>query len=216
VVLAITTYLGFKHVRHQSLAFLAGGMLIPSLVTSAWASETNNTRYTINWSGRLRRFSPLFFLGLIVIFGGRFILAEPLTLQTPSRGQIEAPDEHYYPVAAMEFIKTHGLTGRLAPEFSWGEYLIWHLYPKVRVAMDGRYETVYPDYFGLEYFDFIEGRPGWEKFLAKYPTEMVLVPINRPIRLILKYQPDWREILTADGCALLVNRRLSQNPKSTN
>jgi hypothetical protein len=33
--------------------------------------------------------------------------------------------------------------GRLAVEFNWGEYAIWHLGPEVRVSIDGRRETIY-------------------------------------------------------------------------
>ena len=28
-------------------------------------------------------------------------------------------------------------------DFDWGEYVIWHLGPQVRVSVDGRRETVY-------------------------------------------------------------------------
>jgi hypothetical protein len=35
------------------------------------------------------------------------------------------------------------LRGRLAVEFDWGEYAIWHFGPRLRVSIDGRRETVY-------------------------------------------------------------------------
>ena len=36
--------------------------------------------------------------------------------------------------------------------------------------MDGRYETVYGDDFCQQYFDFFNGRPGWQRFLKEYPS----------------------------------------------
>ena len=38
-----------------------------------------------------------------------------------------------------------GRQGRLAVEFNWGEYAIWHLGPQIRVSIDGRRETVYSE-----------------------------------------------------------------------
>ena len=38
-----------------------------------------------------------------------------------------------------------GRTGRLANEFNWGQYALWHLGPELRVSIDGRRETIYTD-----------------------------------------------------------------------
>ena len=38
-----------------------------------------------------------------------------------------------------------GRTGRLWTTFNWGEYVIWHFGPSLRVSIDGRRETVYSD-----------------------------------------------------------------------
>ncbi len=52
---------------------------------------------------------------------------------------------------------------------------MWTLYPRFRVGLDGRYETVYPEAVHRSYMDFIFARPGWEKFLAAYPPDFVLL-----------------------------------------
>jgi hypothetical protein len=44
---------------------------------------------------------------------------------------------------AVQFIRDHGLQGRMLTFFDWGEYAIWHLAPGILVSMDGRRETVY-------------------------------------------------------------------------
>src|SRR5678816_3438140 len=46
---------------------------------------------------------------------------------------------------AVEFIERAGLRGRVLVWFDWGEYVIWHCSPRLRVSIDGRRETVYSD-----------------------------------------------------------------------
>jgi hypothetical protein len=46
---------------------------------------------------------------------------------------------------AVEFIQRAGLRGRVLVWFDWGEYIIWHFSPRLRVSIDGRRETVYSD-----------------------------------------------------------------------
>ena len=60
-------------------------------------------------------------------------------------------------------------------EFDWGEYIIWELNGNCRVAIDGRYETVYPEYVAREYFEFAEGGPYLRKYLDKYPHDLILL-----------------------------------------
>ncbi len=40
-------------------------------------------------------------------------------------------------------LKSAGAAGRLVTSFNWGEYVIWHHGPTLRVSVDGRRETVY-------------------------------------------------------------------------
>jgi hypothetical protein len=49
------------------------------------------------------------------------------------------------------------LHGRLAVEFDWGEYAIWHFGPRLRVSVDGRRETVYSDRVLREQRELAEG-----------------------------------------------------------
>jgi hypothetical protein len=45
--------------------------------------------------------------------------------------------------AAITFARTNHLRGRMLPFFDWAEYAIWHLWPEIKVSIDGRRETVY-------------------------------------------------------------------------
>jgi hypothetical protein len=58
--------------------------------------------------------------------------------------------------AAMAFAE---LQGRLAVEFDWGEYAIWHFGPRLRVSMDGRRETIYSPTRLREWSEIAKGSP---------------------------------------------------------
>jgi hypothetical protein len=66
-----------------------------------------------------------------------------VVILTPKKFDVYV-DTKTYPVGAVKFIKENKLKGNIFNPFGWGEYLIWHLYPDVRVSIDGRYDTVYP------------------------------------------------------------------------
>ena len=59
-----------------------------------------------------------------------------------------------YPVGAVRYLEDSHLPGKLLVYYDWGEYAIFHLYPYFHVAMDGRYETVYPPEVCQLYWDF--------------------------------------------------------------
>ena len=48
-----------------------------------------------------------------------------------------------YPVAATEWLRESGATGKLLVDFNNGSFAQWRLYPRFTVSMDGRYEEVY-------------------------------------------------------------------------
>src|SRR4029453_10771833 len=57
-------------------------------------------------------------------------------------------DPRAQPIGAVRYLAEHPDLGPdLALEFPWGEYAIWHLAPRFRVSVDGRYETVYDPAF---------------------------------------------------------------------
>jgi hypothetical protein len=109
-------------------------------------------------------------------------------------------------VAAVEFMQKNQLSGKILNGFNWGEYLIWFLYPSCKVAMDGRYETVYGDDLCRLHSEFYYGRPGWRKFLEQFPPDFILVDPRSQVYALLKAAPDWRQVYRDAGCALFQPR----------
>ena len=96
-----------------------------------------------------------------------------------------------FPLRAVRLLREAGVEGHLAVHFSYGEYAIWHLYPAVRVSMDGRRETVYPDSVYQEALRFQTGVGVWDDVLRKHQTHMALVPKSTPTYNLLSLDPAW-------------------------
>ena len=126
----------------------------------------------------------------------------PLKLKVPSEPSLVSKNEPYYPVGAIDYLEQRHLSGKLLVHFNWGEYCLWRLYPRCLVAIDGRYETVYPESLHKEYFDFLMGREGWRNFLEHYPPDLILIDIRSRVYGLLSGDPEWRQVYADPGCAL--------------
>jgi len=110
-----------------------------------------------------------------------------------------------YPARAVAWLQRSGATGNLATHFNWGQYAIWHLGPEIRVGMDGRRETVYPDSTYGEYFRFVRGAGAWSGHLDRYGADGALLPAGIAADNLLKGRPGWNEVYR-DSVAVLYLR----------
>lgn len=111
-----------------------------------------------------------------------------------------------FPVQATAWLADAGVSGDLLVTFGWGEYAIWHLQPRMRVSMDGRRETVYPDSIYRMYLRFQNGVGDWDAFLKAAPADVALLPTGRPATNLLMLDPAW-EALHSDSTATVLARR---------
>ena len=93
-----------------------------------------------------------------------------------------------YPVYAAQFMKENQIDGNLLTPFDWGEYFIWKR-PKSKVSIDGRFWTVYPNKIFLHFIAFEEGMPGWKNVLALYPETDIIISSRKNKEL--KELEDW-------------------------
>ncbi|HEY6417406.1 MAG TPA: hypothetical protein VIX59_00250, partial [Candidatus Binataceae bacterium] len=98
------------------------------------------------------------------------------------------------PAGAVAFMKAHGLHGNILDQFSWGDYLIWHIAPESRVFMDGRADLVYPDSVLREYVQFYYGLAGARTVLEKYPNDFVLIGPTIGAYRVVAADPKWKPI----------------------
>jgi hypothetical protein len=200
--LGLTLYLGLKHYRHAVFFLLLLGAYLPLVLTTYLEELKTRPRVLSACRALGWKLPTLAGAVLILIVGYNFLSLAPLDLKTPPVPESGSKTEVYYPVGAVAYIKEHGLAGKVLLEFNWGEYFIWNLYPQCRVAIDGRYETVYPPAVNHEYFEFIFGRPKWRQFLTQYPPDLILVTSRSRICRLLQDDPQWRQAYSDTGCAL--------------
>lgn len=81
-------------------------------------------------------------------------------------------------------------SGRLLTMDQWADYLIYHLYPKQRVFVDGRSDFFGAE-FGEDYLGMLGGRWNWEELLEKHRLDTVLAPVEWPLASFLKRHPGW-------------------------
>jgi hypothetical protein len=84
------------------------------------------------------------------------------------------------PAGAVEFLRREGRRGTLWNEYVWGGYLIWHLYPELRVSIDGRMAVYGPARFS-EHLTVAELEPGWQDVLVRLKVDAAVVRSGSPL-----------------------------------
>ena len=82
---------------------------------------------------------------------------------------------------AAEFVTQTGLHGRVLIWFDWGEYVIWHFSPTLRVSIDGRRETVYSDRLVDDHMQFYLGAPPALDLPTRISADYIWVPKWIPV-----------------------------------
>lgn len=95
-----------------------------------------------------------------------------------------------YPVVAVRAMQQSGARGNIAVPLDWGEYVLWFLAPQVKVSLDGRFATVFPERVVEDNFNFFLGARGWRRLLEDYPTQAALLPAGSPCPV--RSLPGWR------------------------
>jgi hypothetical protein len=82
---------------------------------------------------------------------------------------------------AVEFVQRAGLRGRLLVWFDWGEYVIWHFSPRLRVSIDGRRETLYSDELIASHMAFYLGDSTAMDLPSRIAADYIWVPKWIPV-----------------------------------
>jgi hypothetical protein len=109
-----------------------------------------------------------------------------------------------YPEKAINVLRGPGLTSGVFTTDIWGGYLIYRLYPDVKVFVDGRAD-LYGSKFDKKYVDVLSGKWNWEKTLDSYHVHTVLLPVQESLASTLKESRRWRPIYD-DGVAIVFKR----------
>ena len=203
----LTLYLAIRHLRHEPFFLLVIAAYTPLLMTAFFQKIQANFHIAPRFGRLGLKIAACLILIFVATLGYKIVKTDPLSLTLPAQPSSGNPNlKTYYPVRAVEYIRNNKLSGNLLAFFQWGEYLIWSLYPQCKVAIDGRYETVYSDEVCKEFFDFIYARGNWKRFLEHYPPDMILVNCSSGAYSRLTAEPDWQLVFHDTGSALFVKR----------
>lgn len=113
-----------------------------------------------------------------------------------------------YPEETANFLKVRNINGSLFNTYSFGGYLIWKLYPKYPVFIDGRTPTIYPPEFYWQY-RVAEGGglQAFKKIEKQYGISIVLTRTKNLARA-LKNDDDWCLVGFDDRSYLFVKKKV--------
>lgn len=96
-----------------------------------------------------------------------------------------------FPAAAADFLVTQPWPDRLYNDYGWGGYLIWRLYPRYRVFLDGRI-AVYPPDVRRDFLTINNAEPGWREVLDRWEVAVVLVRRGTALATLLREAAGWQ------------------------
>jgi hypothetical protein len=96
----------------------------------------------------------------------------------------------YFPVRATDFLRTHRLAGPMFNDYDWGGYLIWRLYPDVRVFIDGRAD-LYGEGLLQEFADTLQLQGRWKQTLDEWKVRTVMIPTDSALAEGLSRDQGW-------------------------
>ena len=186
LVLVVTALLPLAAMRHLSLFALTFAVVLAEHIADVWSRGTES-RLPGGPPGGSRQ-------ARLAIVGLNFFAALVMVAASVSRVACVPIKEDLaigVPARAVGLLLKAGTEGNLAIFFNYGEYAIWHLHDRIKVSMDGRRETVYPDSIYREALSFQSGVGAWDDVLEKRPTDMALVPKGLPTYNLLELKPGW-------------------------
>lgn len=205
VVYCVVAVAPLTAVRHVSLFAITAIVVGAGPLTALWSEVAGRRepRGNTDDGGTARR-SSLFERPVgrwtLLAAGALFVV-----LALPHLRSVEMGPTFEHPARAVDRLERSGVEGRLAVDFDWGEYALWHLYPEILVAPDGRRETVYDEATYRRYLAFAFGAGTWDAFLETPPADLALVPRGTPAANLLEVDAGW-ELVHSDSTAVLFAR----------
>jgi hypothetical protein len=131
-----------------------------------------------------------------------FVLSQPQPVVSADAGVLGSRN----PCQAVAFMRTNGLAGNMFGPLWWGSYVTWNLYPAIRVSMDGRNISLFPDRMVVENFDFFlkDARSVDVDAPLRYDTDFLLIPTDSPVLSRIETDRRWRQGFRDGDAALFL------------
>jgi len=116
------------------------------------------------------------------------------------------------PTAAIDFLRANPLRGNMFNNDEIGDYVIYWLYPRYKVFMDGR-SDMYGEPIIKEYYKVVHIEPGWKDVLDKYDINYIFFYTDSVLARHLSTDAGWKSIYS-DNVAGIFLRNTPENAKA--
>ncbi len=124
----------------------------------------------------------------LLVLAGMVLAALAGILRTEREGETSKFVAH----GAANYLLAHDISGRMLNDYDLGGYLIYRLWPRHKVFIDGRAD-LYGDDFLKAYFKVDRAGEGWEKTIDGQPIDFVVFARDTPVRQLLLASGKFRE-----------------------
>jgi len=220
LVILATMVFGWRAVKHHALFGVAAVAFLPSVIQCGWPRLFAGRRFRFElrapWIERTTRAwlpASLTLVALVTLGAVLISQPRPLDAQLPygnfnPLGNGNMP----YPVHAVEFLQKAPFSGNLLAPFDHGQFLLYSLYPKFRVAVDGRMEEVYPAATYREMMRFFDSVPPDWSIADDWNADVVLWPQYESPLTMGDVSPDFVAVQQDGEYIVFVRRRVLAGP----
>ena len=137
-----------------------------------------------------------------VMMGGALLVA---VLAFPGRNYLVQQVEATSPVRALEFIRTHHLSGPMLDDYVYGGYLIWAA-PDYPVMIDGRADVYEWSGFLNEFARWATLESDPNGLLDRYKVKFCLLEKSSPMVQVLNLLPAWEKVYSDNNSVIFVRQ----------
>ncbi len=198
-LLLITIWMALDAARHIPIFALVAIPILSELAEPIFVSR-----------GTRKRTDQFSFHRLNYAVLTAFLVFTIVRVRTVAKMIPEAESKNF-PAGATRFLAEHALPGPLLNHYNWGGYVIWKLYPKYRVFIDGRAD-LYGDDFMNRFADlYYLKKSDWYVAFETYGIQTVMMPPDAPLVEGLRLKSEWKQQY-ADAQVVVLSKKPSALP----
>jgi len=192
-------HMSLMSARHVPLYAIVAGPIVAVEVTRLWLAFVGS-RSRKSLAGIINQVAIDFGAGFKRLTIWSPAGAAAILILTPAE-KWPLDFEHNFPTKIVAEYGEKIAGSRVFTTDQWGDYLIYRLYPRQRVFVDGR-SDFYGEALGKDYLALMNPDHRWASLLERYGFDLILIPVKWPLSSVLKLSPNWR-VIADDGYAVM-------------
>jgi hypothetical protein len=206
IIMLIGLILGYLALRHLPLFIIFTFPMMAKLVKNLWNKLENKLGLELHPQQELVSLSLIYIPVILLTISGKLI--PPIKISNRYLGQ---PSNQAH---AAEFIRSQSLPTPIFNNYDIGSYLIFYLYPDIKVFTDNRPEAYTRDFFQKTYIPLQQKPKIWQQVKEKYQFQSVIfgvkdiTPWGRAFLNFIEQQPDWNKVYQDQTVAIYVLNKI--------